>query len=117
MLTQHVLSLQAAAGSLEAALAELDMEHYDDSEDDVDADGEGLGGIQSGEGHASASVINRALGGSCAGIILDDPYMQGDDSSDEADDDQVRLRGVRQQPRGGPFQRQTADLQPRALES
>jgi hypothetical protein len=87
LLIQIMLSLQAAAGSLEAALAELDMEHYDDSEDDADADGEGYGSIQPGE--ASASVISRALGGSSAGIILDDPYMQGADSSEGGDDDQV----------------------------
>ncbi|KAF8072950.1 PWP1 [Scenedesmus sp. PABB004] len=67
-----------AAGGLEAALAELDMEHYDDSDD------EALGGLDP-DGPAAAAVVARALGGRSAGVVLDDPYMDrgGGDSSDE----------------------------------
>ncbi len=48
-----------SAGGLEAALAELDMDHYD-SEDE----------------EGEAAVVARALGGRSAGIILDDPYLK-----------------------------------------
>eukprot|EP00879_Flechtneria_rotunda_P025009 GHRR01026538.1.p1 GENE.GHRR01026538.1~~GHRR01026538.1.p1 ORF type:complete len:496 (+),score=199.68 GHRR01026538.1:510-1997(+) len=72
--------IQAAAGSLEAALAELDMDHYDSTDDEAAADIDA-------DGSASAAVMSRALGGRSAGIISDDPYMQqGGNSSDEDDD-------------------------------
>lgn len=66
-------ALQAAAGGIEAALAELDMEHYDSSDDEL-VDREAL--LADPDAPASAAVIARALGGRSAGIIIDDPYMQ-----------------------------------------
>jgi periodic tryptophan protein 1 len=73
-------STQAAAGTLEAALAELDMDHYDDSDEEAAA-----ADIADDPDAPCPAVIARALGGRSAGIIVDDPYMAaaGGDSDDE----------------------------------
>jgi periodic tryptophan protein 1 len=71
---------QAAAGTLEAALAELDMDHYDDSDEE-----EAAADLADDPDAPCPAVIARALGGRSAGIIVDDPYMTaaGGDSDDE----------------------------------
>ncbi|KAF6266629.1 WD40 repeat-like protein [Scenedesmus sp. NREL 46B-D3] len=71
---------KAAAGTLEAALAELDMDNYDDSDEEAAA-----ADLADDPDAPCPAVIARALGGRSAGLILDDPYMAaaGGDSEDE----------------------------------
>eukprot|EP00878_Enallax_costatus_P018464 GHUV01019436.1.p1 GENE.GHUV01019436.1~~GHUV01019436.1.p1 ORF type:complete len:481 (+),score=199.55 GHUV01019436.1:276-1718(+) len=82
---------QAAAGGLEAALAELDMDHYDSS-DDEGVDREAL--LADPDAPASAAVIARALGGRSAGIILNDPYMQSAAGGADSDADSDAADGL-----------------------
>ena len=82
------LSVAQAAKSngIEAALAELDMEHYDSTDDERDEEQD------MAEGGASAAVVARALGGRSSGIVLDDPYLAvGADSDDDAEDGLAEL--------------------------
>jgi periodic tryptophan protein 1 len=74
---------QAAANGIEAALAELDMDHYDSTDDERDAEEVDM----DGEGGASAAVVARALGGRSSGVVLDDPYLAAGADSDQEDAD------------------------------
>lgn len=72
------LHLQSAkTNGIEAALAELDMDHYDSEDEGGDDDDMG--------GEGSAAVVARALGGRSAGIVLDDPYLAATGDSDDED--------------------------------
>lgn len=61
------------------------MDHYDSTDDERDAEDDGLD--MDGEGGASAAVVARALGGRSSGIVLDDPYLAAAADSDEEDAD------------------------------
>jgi periodic tryptophan protein 1 len=71
-----IVAQAAKTNGIESALAELDMDHYDSTDEERDDDDM--------DGEASAAVVARALGGRSAGIVLDDPYLAtGADSDDE----------------------------------
>lgn len=73
----HVRPQAGKTNGIESALAELDMDHYDSTDEERDDDDEM-------DGEASAAVVARALGGRSSGIVLDDPYLAaGADSDDE----------------------------------
>lgn len=66
------------------------MEHYDDSDAEVDPHAD----PEDPAAPPSAAVIARALGGKTGGIILDDPYMQAAGDSSDEDDGAEGLEGM-----------------------